>query len=278
MQKNKLEKMSNINTSQEIQKLKSKIIDFQLGKVDEEKFRLFRLTRGVYGQRQQGVQMIRTKIPYGKLTIDQLLKIADASELYSTGNLHITTRQNIQLHHVRLVDSPKVWESLNEANVTLMEACGNTVRNITASAIAGIDPNEPFDVSPYVKAFFTHFLNNPIGNDMGRKIKIAFSSSDTDSAFTYFHDIGFITKIRNENGIDKRGFKVVIGGGLGAQSLIAQTAYEFLPEEDILQFSEAIIRVFDRYGEREKRFKARMKFLIKSIGLEKFLSDYRKGN
>jgi sulfite reductase (ferredoxin) len=263
--------MSSINTLQEIQKLKSKIVDFQLGKLDEEKFKLFRLTRGVYGQRQQGVQMIRTKIPFGKLTTNQLLKIADVSDKYSNGNLHLTTRQNIQLHHVRLVDSPKVWEQLNEAGVTLMEACGNTVRNITASAIAGIDPNEPFDVSPCVKAFFNHFLNNPVGNDMGRKIKIAFSSSESDSAFTYFHDIGFIPKIKNENGAKTRGFKVVIGGGLGAQSIIAQTAYEFLPEEDILQFSEAVIRVFDRYGEREKRFKARMKFLVKSIGLEQFL-------
>lgn len=270
---NKTEKkMSSINTLQEIEKLKSKITDFQLGKIDEEKFKLFRLTRGVYGQRQQGVQMIRTKIPYGKLNANQLLKIADVSDRYSNGNLHLTTRQNIQLHHVRLTDSPKVWTLLNEAGVTLMEACGNTVRNITASAIAGIDPNEPFDVSPYVDAFFHHFLNNPVGNDMGRKIKIAFSSSEYDSAFTYFHDIGFIPKIKNENGFEKRGFKVVVGGGLGAQSIIAQTAYEFLPEEEILQFSEAVIRVFDRYGEREKRFKARMKFLVKSIGLENFLA------
>lgn len=264
--------MSNINTLKEIKKLKSKITDFQLGKMEEEKFRLFRLTRGVYGQRQQGVQMIRTKIPCGKLTVNQLLKIADASDRYSNGNLHLTTRQNIQLHHVKLSDSPKVWETLNEAEVTLMEACGNTVRNITASAIAGIDPNEPFDVSPYVKAFFHHFLNNPVGNDMGRKIKIAFSSSESDSAFTYFHDIGFIPKIKNEKSLEKRGFKVLIGGGLGAQSIIAQTAYDFLPEDEILQFSEAVIRIFDRYGEREKRFKARMKFLVKSIGLDKLLA------
>lgn len=130
------------------------------------------------------------KIPYGRLTAEQLIRIADVSEQYATGNLHITTRQDIQLHYVKLDDAPKVWAALAEKEVTAREACGNTVRNITACAKAGIDSNELFDVSPYVQATFEYFLRNPICQEMGRKIKIAFSSSDVDSAYTYFHDLG----------------------------------------------------------------------------------------
>ncbi|MEK7253283.1 MAG: nitrite/sulfite reductase, partial [Bacteroidota bacterium] len=152
------------------------------------------------------------------------------------------------------------------------EACGNTVRNITASANAGIDPDEPFDVSPYVQAAFEYFLRNPICQDMGRKIKSAFSSSEKDSAFTYFHDFGFIPKVKIIDGQEVRGFKVLIAGGLGAQAIEAQVAHEFLEEDLILPFKEACLRVFDRFGEREKRMKARLKFLVQKLGLEKFLT------
>ncbi|MEM9992185.1 MAG: nitrite/sulfite reductase, partial [Bacteroidota bacterium] len=185
------------------------------------------------------------------------------------------------MHYVKLDDSPKVWADLASYNVTAREACGNTVRNITASAKAGIDPNELFDVSPYAHGSFEYFLRNPICQDMGRKIKPAFSSSDNDSAFTYFHDFGFIPRIqKNEAGEERRGFKVIVAGGLGAVSMIGHTVYEFLPEEQIIPFMEAGIRVFDRYGEREKRMKARMKFLVKKIGIEEFmrlLEEERKG-
>ncbi|MEM8523213.1 MAG: nitrite/sulfite reductase [Bacteroidota bacterium] len=252
----------------DILELERRIKGYNTGKEDEERFKLYRLTRGVYGQRQLGVQMFRIKIPYGRLTTEQLVRIADVSEKYATGNLHITTRQDIQLHYVKLGDSPKVWEELAEKKVTAREACGNTVRNITGSAKAGIDPNELFDISPYVHATYEYFLRNPICQEMGRKIKIAFSSSDVDSAYTYFHDFGFIPRL-NEKG--ERGFKVVIGGGLGAVGAVAQTAYEFLHEDQIIPFMEAGIRVFDRYGEREKRMKARMKFLVKALGFEGFM-------
>ncbi|MEL6721590.1 MAG: nitrite/sulfite reductase, partial [Bacteroidota bacterium] len=252
----------------DILELERRINAYNTGKEDEERFKLYRLTRGVYGQRQLGVQMFRIKIPYGRLTAEQLVRIADVSEKYATGNLHITTRQDIQLHYVKLGDSPKVWTELAEKKVTAREACGNTVRNITGSAKAGIDPNELFDISPYVHATYEYFLRNPICQEMGRKIKIAFSSSDVDSAYTYFHDFGFIPRL-NEKG--ERGFKVVIGGGLGAVGAVAQTAYEFLPEDQIIPFMEAGIRVFDRYGEREKRMKARMKFLVKALGFEGFM-------
>lgn len=252
---------------QDIDELERRILAYKKGQEDEERFRHYRLTRGVYGQRQFGVQMFRTKIPFGHLTPDQLIAIADISERYTNGRLHLTTRQNIQLHYVKLEDSPAVWEDLATAGMTAREACGNTVRNLTASPMAGIDPNEPFDVSPYVYAAFDYFLRNPICQEMGRKIKPAFSSSELDSAFTYFHDFGFIPRIQE----GMKGFKVVVGGGLGAVSMVAQTAYEFLPANQIIPFMEAAIRVFDRYGEREKRMKARMKFLLKKLGLARFM-------
>lgn len=255
----------------DILELDRRIKAFHSGQEDEERFKHYRLTRGVYGQRQFGVQMFRTKIPYGKLTADQLIRVADVSEKYTNGNLHLTTRQNIQMHYVKLTDSPAIWTALASAGVTAREACGNTVRNITASPTAGVDPEEPFDVSPYVQAVFEYFLRNPICQDMGRKIKPAFSASEKDSAFTYFHDFGFIPRLRIVNGKQVRGFKVVLAGGLGAVPFIAPTVYDFMETDQIIPFMEATIRVFDRYGEREKRMKARMKFLLQKLGLEQYL-------
>lgn len=255
----------------DIIELNRRINDLNNGKEDEERFKHYRLTRGVYGQRQFGVQMFRTKIPYGKITAEQLTEIANVSEKYTNGNLHLTTRQNIQMHYVKLADSPAIWTELASVGVTAREACGNTVRNITASPTAGIDPEEPFDVTPYVHAVFEYFLRNPICQDMGRKIKPAFSASERDSAFTYFHDFGFIPRIRIINGKEVRGFKVVLAGGLGAVPFIAPTVYDFMETDQIIPFMEATIRVFDRYGEREKRMKARMKFLLQKLGLETFL-------
>ena len=202
--------------------LDKKIRAFRDGKINDEKFRSLRLARGVYGQRQQGVQMIRIKLPFGKISTKQLLRIADISDEYSNGNLHLTTRQDIQIHHVSLDRTPELWSKLEQDDITLREACGNTVRNITASAEAGIDPNESFDVSPYAYALFNYFLRKPFGQELGRKIKIAFSNNDKDTAVTYIHDIGFIPKL-NEFG--ERGFKVLIGGGLGAQPFLAKTCW-----------------------------------------------------
>jgi sulfite reductase (ferredoxin) len=253
--------------AKDIFELQQKINGFVNGDIPEDKFKHFRLTRGIYGQRQLGVQMFRIKLPLGRLTPAQLVRIADLSEQYASANLHLTTRQDIQLHYLKVTDAPALWAGLEDAGITGREACGNTIRNITASSIAGVDPDEPFDVSPYAYAAFEFFLRNPICQDMGRKVKIAFSSSVSDTAFTYIHDFGFIPKI--ENG--QRGFKVVVGGGLGAQAFAALTAYEFLAEDQVIPFIEAGIRVFDRYGERARRHKARMKYLVKDLGLEKFM-------
>ena len=246
--------------------LEAKIRLFKEGKIDEEKFRSLRLARGVYGQRQEGVQMIRIKLPYGKVTSNQLRRICEVSDEYSTGRLHITTRQDIQIHYVDLNRTPELWAELEKDEVTLREACGNTVRNVTASETAGIDPNEPFDVSPYAHGLFKYFLRNPIGQEMGRKFKVSFSASDADTGLSYMHDLGFIAKI--ENGVT--GFKVMLGGGLGSQPRHADELFSFLPSNQIIPLMEAVIRVFDRHGERKSRAKARMKFLIKDIGLEAF--------
>lgn len=262
------------NAREDVLELQDKIAKFKSGVIPEDRFKSFRLTRGVYGQRQLGVQMFRIKIPFGKLTANQLVRIAELSEQYTNGNLHTTTRQNIQLHYINVEDTPEMWAKLEEVGVTTREACGNTVRTVTASSHAGIDPDELFDVSPYAEAVTRYFLRNPINQDMGRKVKMAFSSSDKDSGYTYFHDFGFIPRVKTENGKEIRGFKVVIAGGLGAQAKIAETAFEFLPEDKIIPFIEGGLRVFDRYGEREKRMKARMKFLLddkKGFTLEQFL-------
>lgn len=256
-----------IAVEKDILELGQKIAAFRNGTLNEDKFRALRLARGVYGQRQQGVQMVRIKLPFGKVTPAQLRRIAAVSDRYSNGRLHITTRQDIQVHHVRLDHTPELWAELEKDDVTMREACGNTVRNITAGATAGIDPEEPFDVSPYAEQMFRYFLRKPFGQELGRKIKIAFSTSGKDDALTYIHDFGFIPVLRD----DERGFKVMVGGGLGAQPFPAQVAFEYLPAEEIIPFTEAAIRVFDRHGERNSRNKARLKYLIAKNGLDTFL-------
>src|SRR5687768_13580279 len=272
----------------DIIELEKKIHLFREGKMDAEKFRSLRLARGVYGQRQQGVQMVRIKLPYGKMTLAQWKRISDVSDEYSTGNLHLTTRQDIQIHFVSLDRTPEMWSELEKDDVTIREACGNTVRNITASDIAGIDPDEPFDVTPYAHAMFEYFLRKPVCQEMGRKFKIALSSSERDTALVFMHDLGVIPRIREVNarpddpnlndsdgqsvgrGELKRGFKVMVGGGLGAQPHLAITTHEFLEEDLLIPYTEAVLRVFDRHGERNSRHKARIKFLIQKIGIDAF--------
>ncbi|HNE49911.1 MAG TPA: nitrite reductase [Chitinophagales bacterium] len=253
--------------ARDIFELQQKVNAYMNGEIPTDKFKAFRLTRGVYGQRQLGVQMFRTKFPFGRINTKQLVRLATLSEQYASSNLHLTTRQNIQLHYVKVTDAPAMWAGLEDVGATAREACGNTVRNVTGSSIAGIDADELFDVSPYAQAAFEFFLRNPLCQDMARKVKIAFSSSDKDSAYTFLHDFGFVPRIKD----GARGFRVVVGGGLGAQSMLAHHVYDFLHEDLIIPFMEAALRVFDRYGERTRRNKARMKYLIKDLGLEKFL-------
>ncbi|MGL1885406.1 MAG: nitrite reductase [Reichenbachiella sp.] len=269
--RSELENIENPVVEQDIIDLANRIEKFNNGEVDPDKFRSLRLARGVYGQRQPGNQMIRIKIPFGKMTVKQLRKIADISTEYGGGNLHATTRQDIQVHYVSLDRTPELWAKLEQDDITLREACGNTVRNVTGSPIAGVDPAEPFDVSPYAQEVFKYFLRNPVCQEMGRKFKISFSSSDQDSGISFIHDIGFIAKVKEVDGKEVRGFKVMIGGGLGAQPSPAVKAYDFLEEDQVIPFAEALLRVFDRYGERKSRVKARLKFLVAAIGLDELM-------
>jgi len=258
--------IENIVVEKDIKELANKIELFHKGEINEEKFRSLRLARGVYGQRQFGVQMIRIKLPYGKVLSKQLRRIADVSDEYSQGRLHITTRQDIQIHYVDLNRTPELWAELEKDEITIREACGNAVRNVTASETAGIDVKEPFDVSPYADALFRFFLRNPICQELGRKFKVSFSSTSEDTGLSYMHDIGFIAKIEN----NIRGFKVLLGGGLGSRPRHADVLHEFLPSDKIIPLMEGVLRVFDRYGERKSRAKARLKFLIMDIGLDAF--------
>ena len=262
--------LENPVVERDILELERKIREFKDGKIPEEKFRSLRLARGVYGQRQTGVQMVRIKLPYGKMTLAQWKRITEVSDEYATGNLHLTTRQDIQIHFVSLDRTPELWAELEKDNVTIREACGNTVRNITASDQAGIDPDEPFDVTPYAHAMFEYFLRKPVCQEMGRKFKIAFSSSEKDTALIFMHDLGAIPRIQIVDGKIQRGFKVMVAGGLGAQPLLATTTHEFLEEDLLIPYLESVLRVFDRHGERNSRHKARIKFLVQKIGIDAF--------
>jgi sulfite reductase (ferredoxin) len=262
--------LENPLVEKDIIELEQKIRAFKEGSISEEKFRSLRLARGVYGQRQQGVQMVRIKLPYGKMTLAQWKRISDVSDEYSTGNLHLTTRQDIQIHFVSLDRTPELWAELEKDNVTLREACGNTVRNITASDTAGIDPEEPFDITPYAHAMFEYFLRKPVCQEMGRKFKIAFSNTEKDTALTFMHDLGAIPRVKTVDGKEVRGFKILIAGGLGAQPHLAITTHEFLEADLLIPYLESVLRVFDRHGERNSRHKARIKFLVQKIGIDAF--------
>lgn len=262
--RSELEDLNNPVVEKDILELGQKIAQFKEGKLDEEKFRSLRLARGVYGQRQPGVQMIRIKIPYGKMTTKQLRRLCIVSDEYSKGRLHTTTRQCIQIHYVSLDRTPELWAELEKDQITLREACGNAVRNVTASIDAGINPNEAFDVSPYAHNIFEFFLRQPFGQELGRKFKISVSGAENDNAFSFMHDVGLIAKVKD--GV--KGFKVMVGGGLGAQPRMAELAYEFIPLNEVIPFIEACVRLFDRYGERANRAKARLKYLVADWGIE----------
>ncbi|GAB5416577.1 MAG: nitrite/sulfite reductase [Crocinitomicaceae bacterium] len=258
--------LENPIVEKDIVELENKIRQFHEGTIDEERFRTLRLARGVYGQRQAGVQMIRIKIPYGKLNARQLERMAAVSDEYSNGILHITTRQDIQIHHVSLDRTPELWAELERDEITLREACGNTVRNVTASSLSGIDPKEEFDVRPHADAVFQYFLRNPMCQEMGRKIKIAFSNGTDDTGLTFMHDLGFLAKIKDGS----KGFKVMVAGGLGSQSRQADVLFDFLEEDQVIPVTEAVLRLFERHGERKNRMKARLKFWVRSIGIDAF--------
>src|SRR5437016_9728911 len=237
------------------------------GDVSVDLFMPFLRQYGIYVQRQAVVQMVRIKIPFGGLTSNQLRRIAELAERYATGVGHVTTRQDIQLHFVELTDVPTIMRGLAEVGVTTREACANTVRNVTACHLAGICQGEVFDVTPYAKTVALHLLRNPPNQSLPRKFKIAFSGCRHDCALTPIHDIGLLAA-RREDGVI--GFRMSVGGGLGAAPRIGQVLREFVPMDELIPTIEAVIKVFDTLGNRKNRHKARMKFVIEKLGFEEF--------
>ncbi|MFQ5881575.1 MAG: nitrite/sulfite reductase [Candidatus Methylomirabilales bacterium] len=237
--------------------------------VSEDEFKRFRLQQGVYGQRQEGVQMFRIKIPWGGLTAEQLEALADLAQRTPRGIGHVTTRQNMQFHFVKLEEATEFMRHLAKVGMTTREACGNTVRNVTAGACSGVCPREVFDVTPYAEAVARFLLRNPMNQNLPRKFKIAFSGCPDDEGITAIHDIGGRAVLHQENGLSHRGFKLMLAGGLGPVPRHAQLLEEFTPAEDLMVTVAAIVRVFDRFGNRENRSRARLKFVLDEFGLEK---------
>lgn len=255
----------------EIDRFADLIARRQRGEVDEEDFRRFRLQRGIYGIRgQTDIQMVRVKIPYGSLTAAQLERLGKIAETFARGIGHITTRQDVQFYWVPLGQVPEVLRRLAEVGLTTREACGNVVRNVTACPLAGVCATEIFDVTPYAAALSRHLLRNPVCQALPRKFKIAFSGCATDCAVAGIHDIGALPIIREEGGVGRQGFRLYVGGGLGPVPRAAHLLEPFTPAEDLILTAVAILRVFDRLGNRRNKARARMKFLIEELGIEEF--------
>jgi len=257
---------------EEIRIFEERAKQLRRGEITEDQFRPFRLKHGIYGQRQSGVQMVRVKIPSGVLTAEQLRVLADIADTYSTGRGHVTTRENCQFHFVDMANVPAIMRRLADAGLTTREACGNTVRNITSCPLAGICPTEAFDVTPYALATTRFFLRHPEFHDLPRKFKIAFSGcpDDGNCAVAGIHDVGLIAQVRGSNGTARRGFRVLVGGGLGSLPTEAALLTEFLPEEELIPTIEAVLRVFKEHGNYKNKYKARMKFVLRAKGIEEF--------
>src|SRR3954464_6907994 len=243
---------------------------FLRGEQTEKQFIGFRLKQGVYGQRQPDVQMIRVKLPFGGVSPEQMEAFADAVEQFAPLNKgHITTRQNIQIHHIPLPDAAEFIRQISEAGLSSREGCGNTIRNVTGDPWAGVADDEPFDITPYGAAFVRHFVRHPDYQLMPRKFKVAFTASDADRAITLIHDLGFIP--RERDGV--KGVEINTGGGTSIMARVGATLYDFveLDNGDYLKVSEAVMRIFNRQDWlRANRARARLKFLVDKVGIDEF--------
>ncbi len=257
----------------EIDEFVSILQQFEDGEITPDQWRAFRLLRGTYGQRQSDVQMIRVKIPQGLLTVEQLHALADVAERHSRGFGHITTRQNLQFHFVRLPEVATVLDIVQKAGLTTREACGNSVRNITACPYAGVSAEEAFDITPYSEALTRYLLRHPLSASLPRKFKIAFEGCVHDHALTAINDIGWRAKVRETDGRAVRGFQVTIGGGTATMTRAGYELFAFEPTGEMFNVAEAVIRVYHRLGDYAHKNRNRMKFLIKSLGWEKFREE-----
>ena len=285
--------------AEEIDAFETQIHLRKQGKMEEKLFAETRLRRGAYGQRYDNGQrfdgtqtqqllfpehetkgpdtfwhapgMMRIKIPFGGLTAAQMEVLADLAEEYSEEILHITTRQDFQIHFIHIEDTPDLMRRLSAVGITTREACGNSVRNVTACPLSGVCRTETFDVTPYAQAIMSFLLGHPDCQDFGRKFKIAFSGCEHEACgLANMHDMGGVGMVKTVDGVEKRGFKLYVGGGLGAVPHQAQLFNEFVPVEELLPISQAIARVFARLGEKKNRNRARIKFLIAKLGIEEF--------
>lgn len=248
-----------------------KLTAFERGEISADAWRAYRLVNGAYPQRQESdLSMLRVKIPQGVVTAAQLEAFGEVADRYARGFGHFTTRQNLQLHFLRLHDVEPVMRRLAEAGLTCREACGNSVRNITACALAGVAADEVFDPTPYAEAVTRHLLRHPLSASLPRKFKIAFEGCPEDHAFAAIHDIGFRARVRVEGGRTARGFRVLAGGGTATVPTSARVLVDFLPAGDVLALSEAVVRVFHRLGDYEHRQRSRLKFLVRQLGWEGF--------
>jgi sulfite reductase beta subunit-like hemoprotein len=243
---------------------------FERGEIGAEEWRQFRLLRGIYPQRQDGLQMLRIKIPQGVLTADQLRAVAAVARRHSRGFGHVTTRQNIQLHFVAPERLEAALRELEAAELTTREACGNSVRNVTACPLAGVSQDELFDVTPYAEALSRHFLGHPLASALPRKFKIAWEGCRDDHVLLGIHDLGFRALVREEEGALRRGFRVTAGGGTAILCRDGRELVPFLPADAVLELAEAVLRVFQELGDYEHRKRNRLKFLIESLGWERF--------
>ena len=252
----------------DVEKFEEQLARYLTGDLAEDAFRVFRLNNGVYGQRQGGhAQMLRVKVPYGSITPEQLDMFGHIAETYSRGWGHLTTRQNVQFHFVDLATVPAVLWDMASVGLTSREACGDTVRNVMGCHLAGACPYEALDISPWAEAAFQHFLHNPLAQRMPRKFKINFSGCETDCGQAMFNDIGVIATTRTlPDGSREAGFRVFVAGGLGANPHPALALEEFTPREELMATLESILRVFSNHGNRDNKLRARMKWLVDTMG------------
>jgi sulfite reductase (NADPH) hemoprotein beta-component len=251
--------------------------EYERGEISPEAWRRFRLVRGTYGQRQpDGIQMLRVKIPQGIINAEQLETLAEIGERFSRGFCHITTRQNVQFHFVALHDVETAQRMLAARGITTREACGNSVRNITACPYAGVAVDEVFDVTPYADATTRYFLRHPLSSSLPRKFKIAFEGCGENHAVTPINDIGFRAVERLEGGHVKRAFRVTVAGSTSILCTTGYVLFEALPANEILEVAEAVIRVYKRLGDYEHRQRNRMKFLIRAIGWDAWRAEFEK--
>ena len=258
---------------EELERYREGVEAFLANRIDADRFQSMRLQQGVYGQRQEGVNMIRVKVPGGKFSPAQLSTIADVVERYSQHDIaHITTRQDIQIHYVPLKDTPAALLHLASAGLTSREACNNTVRNVTDCPLSGVCPREHVDITPYQNLAVSHFLRHPLTQHLPRKFKMSFSGCESDCAQGMIHDLGVVAIHRD----GRFGFKILAGGGLGHKQRQAIVVEEFIEEQDLLPCMEAIIPLHNRYSNRKMRAKSRIKFLVDRFGAEGFVEKYRE--